>query len=69
MSKIAAMVRIRDATDNSGGAKFPTYMMPNMRSWEREGLVELHRMTGDLVVARITDKGRALAKKSMDGVQ
>lgn len=34
-------------------------------AWEREGLVELHLMNGPNPVARITDKGRALAKKAM----
>lgn len=63
--KVEAMKKIRDATDASGGAKFPTYMMENMRRWEREGLIELHVMGADTKVARITEKGRALAKKAM----
>lgn len=62
-SKIAAIAKIRDATDTSGGAKFPTFMLQNMKGWEREGLIELHHgnSQGELI-ARITDKGRALAK-------
>ncbi len=66
MSKTAAMAKIRDATDASGGAKFPTYMLQNMKAWEREGLIELHHgnVQGQLI-ARITDKGRNMAKKAM----
>lgn len=64
-SKVDAMRRIRDATDDSGGAKFPNFMMSAMRAWEREGLIELHRMNGDMIVARITEKGRSLAKRAM----
>ena len=63
-SKVEVMKRIRDATDSSGGAKFPTFMLSNMRAWEREGLIELHQNTSG-AVARITEKGRALAKKAM----
>lgn len=64
--KVQAMVRIRDATDASGGAKFPDFMKANMKAWEKEGLIELHHgnAAGQLI-ARITDKGRALAKKAM----
>ena len=65
-SKIAAMVKIRDATDASGGAKFPPFMLQNMKAWEREGLIELHHGNAPgSYIARITDKGRALAKKAM----
>jgi len=65
-SKIAAMVKIRDATDNSGGATFPLFMLDNMKHWEREGLIELHRgNTSGQIIARITQKGRNLAKKQM----
>lgn len=64
-SKVAAMAKIRDATDASGGAKFPNFMLSNMKAWEREGLVELHLMNGPQPIARITEKGRALAKKAM----
>lgn len=63
-SKVAAMARIRDMTDSSGGATFPIFMMSNMKAWEREGLIELHQMT-DKIIARITEKGRTLAKKAM----
>ena len=64
--KIAAMVKIRDATDNSGGATFPTFMLQNMKGWEREGLVEIHHGNDPgRMIARITDKGRKLAKKAM----
>lgn len=65
-SKIAAMAKIREATDNSGGATFPTFMLSNMKGWEREGLIELHHgNTPGQLIARITEKGRALAKKVM----
>lgn len=56
-----AMQRIRDATDASGGAKFPSFMLDNMKRWERQGMLELHRMDGGLIVARITEKGRRVA--------
>lgn len=65
-SKVAAMKKIADATDASGGATFPKILFPGMRGWEREGLIELHVMNNpDLPIARITEKGRALAKKAM----
>ena len=65
-SKVAAMVKIRDATDASGGAKFPPFMLQNMKGWEREGLIELHHGNAPRIfIARITEKGRALAKKAM----
>lgn len=64
-SKVAAMKKIQDATDASGGAKFPAYMMSNMRQWEREGLIELHVVGANTPCARIMEKGRALAKKAM----
>ena len=62
--KAEAMRKIQDATDRSGGAKFPDFMLSNMKCWEREGLIELHVMGADTKVARITDKGRTLAKKA-----
>lgn len=58
--KKQAMQKVRDATDASGGAKFPTYMLENMKQWEKEGLLELHD-NGNVTVARITDKGRKFA--------
>jgi len=65
-SKVAAMVKIRDATDASGGAKFPPFMLQNMKGWEREGLIELHHGNAPRIfIARITEKGRALAKNAM----
>jgi hypothetical protein len=65
-SKIATMAKIRDATDSSGGATFPNFMLKNIKGWEREGLIELHHgNTPGQVIARITDKGRTLAKKAM----
>lgn len=62
--KREAMQRIRDATDRSGAAKFPSYMKDNMRRWEREGLVELHIVGANIPVARITEKGRRYAEGS-----
>jgi hypothetical protein len=59
--KKVVMRKIRDATDNIGGAKFPVYMRDNMRKWEREGLIELHIVGADTPCARITDKGRRYA--------
>ncbi len=65
-SKVAVMVKIRDATDASGGAKFPPFMLQNMKGWEREGLIELHHgNVHGTFIARITEKGRALAKKAI----
>lgn len=64
-TKIAAMVRIRDATDQSGGATFPRVILPSMKRWEREGLLELHYGDSERPIARITNKGRDLAKKAM----
>ena len=67
-SKVAAMEKIRNATDTSGGATFPSFMLSNMKAWEREGLVELHHGNeAGKYIARITEKGRALAKKAMHG--
>ena len=58
----AAMQKIRDATDNSGGATFPSYMLGNMQRWERQGLLELHYVgSGERLCARITQKVRARA--------
>jgi hypothetical protein len=65
-SKVEAMKKISDATDRTGGAKFPKILLPSMRGWEREGLIELHVMNDpDSPIARITKKGRAFAKKAM----
>lgn len=65
-TKTAAMARIRDATDSSGGATFPTFMLSNMKSWEKEGLLELHHGNpSGQIIARITAKGRDLVKKAM----
>ena len=65
-SKVAVMVKISNATDTSGGAIFPKFMLQNMKGWEREGLIEIHHgnVPGSYI-ARITNKGRALAKKTM----
>ncbi len=65
-SKVAAMAKIRDATDSSGGATFPLFMLSNMKEWEREGLIEIHRGNDDgRNIARITDRGRKLAGKAL----
>jgi hypothetical protein len=43
-------------------------MLQNMRAWERDGLVTLHKKSGHdeyPSFAKITERGRALAKKSM----
>lgn len=64
-TKIQAMVRIADETDRLGGAKFPTFMYKNMQGWEREGLIKIERNDRTGSVAKITDKGHALAKKAM----
>lgn len=61
-SKVEAMKRIADETDHGGGTRFPPFMRENMRYWEQEGLVTVNYRDG---IARITDKGRKLAKKSM----
>ncbi len=64
-TKIQAMVRITDETDRLGGSSFPTFMYENMRGWEREGLIKIERNDRTGSIAKITDKGRALAKKAM----
>lgn len=61
-SKIAAMKRIADETDQVGSSKFPLFMLENMRDWERQGFVTVDHDAG---TAKITDKGRALAKTAM----
>ncbi len=55
---IQALRKIRDATDSSGGAKYPSFMEPNMKAWERKGWIERHRGNGDTLIARITEAGR-----------
>jgi hypothetical protein len=54
-----ALRKIRDATDASGGAKYPSFMEPNMKAWERQGLIERHYVGDKIPCVRITDKGRA----------
>lgn len=60
-SKIAAMARITKDTDQNGCAVFPSYMREKMHEWDREGLIEIFGVDK----AKITDKGRELAKKAM----
>lgn len=60
--KVEAMKRITDETDRGGGTRFPPFMRENMQQWEREGLVTVNYNDG---IARITEKGRHLGKKSM----
>lgn len=62
--KRQTMQKIRDATDRSGGAKFPSFMKGNMKRWEREGLIELHLIGAGIPCARITEKGRQYADRS-----
>lgn len=57
-----ALAKIRDATDASGGAKYPAFMEPNMKAWERQGLVERHFVGANTPCARITDAGREAAR-------
>lgn len=67
-SKVEAMKRITRETDALGGCSFPLMMLPNMKDWQRDGLVTLDKKNGRDEypnVAKITDKGRALAKKAM----
>ncbi len=67
-SKVEAMKRIARETDTLGGCSFPMMMLPNMKDWQRAGLVTLEKKTARDEypnVAKITDQGRALAKKSM----
>lgn len=61
-SKVAAMKRIAEETDQYTGAKFPLFMNQTMKTWEREGLITVDYNNR---VAKITDKGRQLAKKAM----
>ena len=61
-TKVAAMKRIAEETDSKGSASFPTFMLENMRGWQREGLIEI---VNHGTAAKITDKGRQLAKKAM----
>lgn len=68
MSKISAMARIAADTDAGGGSRFPRFMLENFKSWQREGLVTLEKASDrdDLPsIAKITEKGRNLAKKAM----
>lgn len=62
-SKVEAMRRIAAETDRLGGAAFPIFMLENMRSWEREGLISVSGGRDRGFVARITEAGRKLAKK------
>ena len=67
-SKMEAMKRIARETDSRGGCFFPTMMLENMKNWQRDGLVTLEKQLGTDTypnIAKITDKGRALAKKAM----
>jgi len=57
-TKVAAMKRIAEETDSKGSASFPTFMLENMRGWQREGLIEI---VNHGTAAKITDKGRQLA--------
>ncbi|KGT75810.1 hypothetical protein MA20_31975 [Bradyrhizobium japonicum] len=63
-SIILAMARIARETDALGYSEFPNYMVPNMRQWAREGLVDISTgRTGNRAV--ITEAGRALARKAI----
>lgn len=67
-SKVQAMAKIERYTDAFGGISFPMFMLPNMKEWQGEGLVTLEKETARDEypnIAKITDKGRALAKKVM----
>lgn len=64
---LQALTRVRDATDASGGAKYPLYMEPNMKRWERQGLLERHLVGDNVPCARITESGRAHLASSGKG--
>jgi len=64
-TKVAAMQRITESTDRRGLSVYPSYMNEAMEGWAREGLITLGRTGDGITYAKITDKGRKLAKKAM----
>lgn len=64
---LQALTKIRDATDASGGAKYPPFMEPNMKAWERQGLLERHFVGGNIPCVRITPSGRTALASHLKG--